>query len=220
MSKTQVLTILFLIGLIACNNSDSNSEKAVINENNMPANNDTFKEIAQEIILELDSSKNNKTNLFSVSELPKKKLEMKPTEVFLLAESVQPDKKSYIISGFVRNVFVKDGSNYHFKRIVKQDEDSRVGCNGGGNELSFTIKNPSDTFLIENEMLNTINFKYHINGGLNFEDGENPNKGKVKGILLPDNNWQIEINLWIKMTDLQLNKEIERQIIVNDKFIL
>jgi hypothetical protein len=39
-------------------------------------------------------------------------------------------------------------------------------------------------------------------------------------MLAPDNTWQIEINVWIKMTDLQLNKETERQIIVKDKFML
>jgi hypothetical protein len=39
-------------------------------------------------------------------------------------------------------------------------------------------------------------------------------------MLSPDNTWLIEINVWIKMTDLQLNKEIERQVKVKDKFIL
>ena len=57
-------------------------------------------------------------------------------------------------------------------------------------------------------------------GGIYSEEGVVTNKGKVKGILLPDNNWQIEINVWFKMKDLQLNKEIERQIIINDKFVL
>jgi hypothetical protein len=220
MNKTQVLNILFLIGLIACNNSESNSEKAVINEITMPANIDTIKVLANETISELNLSKKNSSNLLSVNEQTKEKPVMKSKQVDFLIEGVQPNEKNHIISGYVRNVFRKESSNYYFKRVVKQDEDSRVGCSGGGNELSFTIKNPSDSFLIENEMLNTISFKYHINGGLNWEDGENPYKGTVRGMLLPDNNWQIEINVWIRMRDLQLNKERERQIIVSDKFIL
>jgi hypothetical protein len=220
MKKIQLLTILSFSGLIACNNPETDSEKLIHNENNMPTQNDKNKVLTNETITELDSTKNNSTTVFSVSEQTKKKRDKKPAEVDFLTEGFQRDEKNYIIPGFVRNVFIKDGNNYYFKRVVKQDEDSRVGCSGGGNELSFTILNPVDTFLIENEMLKTLNFKYHINGGLYWEDGENPHKGKVKGMLLPDNTWQIEINVWIKMTELQLNKEIERQIIINDKFIL
>lgn len=171
-----------------------------------------------ENIIKPDSTKNESATVFSVNEQTKKKRDKKPEEVDFLTEAVKREEQNYIIPGFVRNVFIKDGNNYQFKRVVKQNEDRRVGCSGGGNELSFTIKNPADTFLIETEMLKTLNFKYHINGGLYWEDGECPYKGKVKGMLLPDNTWQIEINVWIKMTDLQLNKEIERQIIINDKF--
>lgn len=215
MRKIQLLFILSFCGLISCNNPETDSEKTILHENNIPTQNDKNKVLINESITELDSTKNNNTTAFSDSEQTKKKR----VAVDLLTESVQGDEKNYINPGFVRNVFIKDGNNYYFKRVVKQDEDSRVGCSGGGNELSFTIINPSDTFLIENEMLKTLNFKYHINGGLYWEVGADPYKGKVKGILLPDNTWQIEINVWMKMTDLQLNKEIERQIIINDKFI-
>jgi hypothetical protein len=220
MKKIQFLTILSLSGLIACNNPETASEKLILNENNIPTQNDKNKELANEIITELDSTKNNSTNGFSVSEQKKEKRNKKPAEVDFLKEDVQLDEKNYIISGFVRNIFIKDGNTCYFKRVVKHDEDSRVGCSGGGNELSFTIINPADTFLIENEMLKTLNFQNRKNGRLYWEDGKNPYKGYIKGILSPDNTWLIEINVWIKMTDLQLNKEIERQIKVKDKFIL
>ncbi len=186
----------------------------------MPTQNDKNKELANVTITELDSTKNNNTNVFSVSEQKKEKRNKKPVEVDFLTEDVQLDEKNYIISGFVRNLFIKVDSTYYFKRVIKHDEDSRIGCSGGGNELFFSIINSADTFLIENEMLKTLNFQYRINGGLFWEDGKNPYKGYIKGRLSPDNTWLIEINVWIKMTDLQLNKEIERQIIVNDKFIL
>jgi hypothetical protein len=125
-----------------------------------------------------------------------------------------------IIPGSIRNTFTKNNDVFNFSRIVKNEEDRRIGCSGGGNELSFTIINSADTFLIENEMLKTLNFQYRINGGLYWEDGKNPFKGYIKGMSVTDNTWQIEINVWIKMTDLQLNKETKRQILVKDKFML
>ena len=220
MKKIQLLTILLFSGLIACNNPETASEKLILNENNMPTQNNKNKELANETITELDSTKNKSTNAFSVSEQKKEKRNKKPAEGDFLTEEVQHDEKNYIISGFIRNIIIKDGSTYYFKRVVKHDQDTRVGCSDGGNELSFTIINPADTFLIENEMLKTLNFQYRINGGLYWEDGKNPYTGYIKGMLSPDNTWLIEINVWIKTTDMQLNKEIERQIIVNDKFIL
>jgi hypothetical protein len=220
MKKIQLLSILLFYGLIACNNSEKASEKLILNENSIPTQNDKNKELANETITELDSTKNNSTKVFSASEQKKEKRNKKTAEVDFLTEDVQLDEKNYIISGFVRNTFIKNGITYYYKRIVKNDEDSRVGCSGGGNELSFSIINPADTFLIENEMLKTLNFQYRINGGLYWVDGKNPYKGYIKGMLSADNTWLIEINVWIKMTDSQLNKEIEKQIIVNDKFIL
>ena len=220
MKKIQLLTILSFTGLIACNNPETNSEKLMLQKNIISAQNEKSEVIINETIKEPDSINNNSATVFSVSEQKKKKRDNKSEEVDFLTEGVKREEQNYIIPGFVRNVFIKDGKNYHFKRVVKQAEDSRVGCSGGGNELSFTVINPADTFLIENEMLKTLDFKYHINGGLYWEDGGSPIKGKVKGLLLPDNSWEIEINVWIKMTDLQLNKEIERQIIIKDKFLL
>jgi hypothetical protein len=219
MKKIQFLTILSLSGLIACNTPETVSEKLILIENSVPTQNDKKKELANETITELDSTKKNSINALSVSEYKKEKRNKKTAEVNFLKENVQIEEKKYIISGFVRNIFIKDGNTYYFKRVVKHDEDSRVGCSGGGNELSFTIINPADTFLIENEMLKTLNFQYRINGGLHWEDWKNPYKGYIKGMLSPDNTWLIEINVWIKMTDLQLNKEIERQVKVKDKFI-
>jgi hypothetical protein len=91
---------------------------------------------------------------------------------------------------------------------------------GGGYELSFTLMNPADTFLIENEKLKTLNFKYNVNGGLYWENWMDTYKGYVKGIKLKDNAWQVEIDVWINMKDQQLNKEHKKQITINDKFIL
>ena len=124
----------------------------------------------------------------------------------------------HIIPGSTRNTFTKNNDVFNFSRIVKNDEDRKIGCSGGGNSLSFAVKTLRDTFLFENEMLKTLNMKYTIEGGIYLENGELPNKGKISGILLSDNSWQIEMNVWIKTRDMQNNKEFERQIILNEKF--
>ena len=219
MKKIKLLSILSISGLIACNNPNKNSEKLILNEENMPTQNDKRKVLTNEPIIELDSNKNYSHTGVSVIGQTNKKQDKTAAKNDFLIEGVQRDEKNNIIPGFVRNEFIRDGNSYFFKRVVKQDEDSRVGCSGDGNEISFTIISPADTFLIENEMLKTLNFKYRINGGLYWEEGGSPHKGKIKGKLLPDNTWQVDINVWIKMRDMQLNKESERQIIVNDKFI-
>jgi hypothetical protein len=220
MKKIQLLIILLFSKLIACKNPETASEKLILKENKMTNQKDKNKEPANETVAEINSIKNNNTTLFLVSEQKMENRNKKSAAVNFLTEDVQLNQKNPIASGFVRNVLIKEGSNYCFKRVVKQDSDSRVGCSGIESELSFTIINPADTFLIENELLKTLNFQYRINGGLYWEDGKNPFKGYIKGMSVTDNTWQIEINVWIKMTDLQLNKETERQIIVNDKFML
>jgi hypothetical protein len=220
MKKIQLLIILLFSKLIACKNPETASEKLILIENKVTTQKDKNKELANETVAEINSIKNNNITLFLVSEQKMENRNKKSAAVNFLTEDVQLNQKNPITLGFVRNVLIKEGSNYCFKRVVKQDSDSRVGCSGNESELSFTIINPADTFLIENELLKTLNFQYRINGGLYWEDGKNPFKGYIKGMSVTDNTWQIEINVWIKMTDLQLNKEIERQIIVNDKFML
>jgi hypothetical protein len=220
MKKIQLLIILLFSKLIACKNPETAPEKLILIENKVTTQKDKNKELANETVAEINSIKNNNTTLFLVSEQKMENRNKKSAAVNFLTEDVQLNQKNPIASGFVRNVLIKEGSNYCFKRVVKQDSDSRVGCSGNESELSFTIINPADTFLIENELLKTLNFQYRINGGLYWEDGKNPFKGYIKGMSVTDNTWQIEINVWIKMTDLQLNKETERQIIVKDKFML
>ena len=220
MKKIPLLTILLSSGMVACSNSERASERWILYENNRRSQHDKNKELEKETISELDSTRHNTTHMFSESEQKQEKRKKNSATIEILTEDVQLDQKNHIVSGSVRNAFIKTGSTYFFKRVVKHDEDSRVGCSGSGNELSFTTINPADTFVIENEMLKTVNFQYRINGGLYWEDGKNPYKGYIKGILSPSNTWLIEINVWIKMTDLQLNKEMERHIIVNDEFTL
>jgi hypothetical protein len=218
MKKIQYLSIIFFSGLIACNNPKNDAEKVMANKDINKVQINHKKVIKYKTSAPTKSTVKTSNKLFSVSKQTKRITKSKE-EVFLTEAIVQTEQNN-IIPGFVRSSFHKIGNKYYFIRKVKQDEDRSVGCSGGGNELSFTVVNPKDTFLIENESLKDLNFSYQIMGGIYSEEGVVTNKGKVKGILLPNNNWQIEINVWFKMKDLQLNKEIERQIIINDKFVL
>jgi hypothetical protein len=209
MTKYKTLIVLFLIGLFACNTSDK-KHKRNLEVKDTTLTHDTSKSDTP--------SKKLVTDSILLTPIPAKKKKVEriktPQEI---TDVVLIDETNYIIPGFVRNTFSQNNKELNFTRKVKYDEDRRIGCSGGGNELSFSINNTSETFLVENEMLKTLNFKYNIEGGIYYEYGEAPYKGKISGILLSDNTWQIEINVWITMKDMH-NKDIVRQIILNDKF--
>lgn len=218
MKGKQLLTLLSIFGLVACNNPEK--EKLILNKVTFPVQKGKYEAPKIAEIKKPITTKKDSTSLFSIRKQKKQKRVQKSEEVDLSIEGFKREEQNFILPGFVKNTFIKNGNSYYFKRVVKQEEDRRVGCSGGENELSFTVTIPADTFVIENEMLKSLNFKYRINGGLLWEDGENPYKGKIIGILLQDGSWQIEINVWIKMKDIQLSKEIEKQLIIKDKFTL
>ncbi len=218
MSKLKIHFIILIFGLISCNSAERNSEKTTFNEivKPNPIDKDTDltpikiadpspKTLATDTVL-LNNKQSNKKRI--------KKNEEPVTESI----SAMNNTSYYIIPGSVRNTFTRNNDIFNFSRIAKNDEDRRIGCSGGGSSLSFTVKTQRDTFSFENEMLKTLNMKYTIEGGIYLENGESPNKGKISGILLSDNSWQIEINVWLKTRDMQNNKEFERQIILNEKF--
>lgn len=62
--------------------------------------------------------------------------------------------------------------------------DQRKGCSGSSSKLIFTIENVGDSFLIENQMLKTIELSFKIDGGNTGAYGNEPFKGKIKGNLL------------------------------------
>ena len=83
--------------------------------------------------------------------------------------------------------------------------------------MSFAVSTSSSTFLVESAALNKINFNYNIEGGLYSEVGTSPYKGKIIGKLLDNNNWQVDIDVWVKMTDMH-NKEVDRQLAITETF--
>jgi hypothetical protein len=218
MSKLKIHFIILIFGLISCDSAERNSEKTTINDivKTNPINKDT---VLMPTKITDPSPKKLATDTVLLHNKQSKKRRIKKNEEPVTESISAMNEPSYqIIPGSIRNTFTKNNDVFNFSRIVKNDEDRRIGCSGGGNSLSFTVKTLRDTFLFENEMLKTLNMKYTIEGGIYLENGERPNKGKISGILLSNNSWQIEMNVWIKTRDMQNNKEFERQIILNEKF--
>jgi hypothetical protein len=209
--------ISFLIGMTSCNRAERDSEKLINHEKTLQNQKDRDTTISLKKNTDIQSNLLTGDTVSFKPSLSKKKKNITVEEPDVISDEFQTDETHFIVPGFIRNKFTKNGNSFDFVRTVKFDEDKRIGCSGGGNDLSFTILSAVDTFLVENEMLKTLNFKYHIVGGIYDEYGGNPYKGKVMGIFSSDNTWQIEINVWITMKDIH-NKEIVRQIIVNDKF--
>jgi hypothetical protein len=195
MKKIQFISLILFSGLIACNNPKTDTEKLIQNKEIITPQNNKKEVLKHETIIPTDPTLKVSNKVLSVPKQTKEKSISKSEVVELSIEAVSRPEQNNIIPGFVINKFNKVGNDYYFNRKVKQDEDKRVGCSSGGNELSFTVTNPGDTFSIENESLKALNFKYQIIGGIYAEEGTIANKGKVRGILLPDNNWQIEINI-------------------------
>ncbi len=218
MSTLQTFNLLLIFGLVSCNMPERNSEKITRNEDfksNKKVKDTTLisktTTDTQTIIKMVDT--------LLLSHLPsKKKINKKYEDPIEVLSTNFNDPSNYIIPGSVRNTFTRSNDYINFTRIVKNEEDKRIGCSGGGNSLSFSVKTLRDTFLFENEMLKTLNFKYNIEGGIYWENSVSPNKGKIKGVLLLDKSWQIEIDLWIKTRDMQNNREYERRITLNEKF--
>ena len=218
MSKLKIPFSIVIFGLISCNSVERNSEKTTINEivKTFPINKDTV--LTPTKITDPSPKKLATDTVLVYIKQTKKKRIKKNEEPITESISAMNEPSYHIIPGSIRNTFTKNNDVFNFSRIVKNDEDRKIGCSGGGNSLSFTVKTLRDTFLFENEMLKTLNMKYTIEGGIYLENGELPNKGKISGILLSDNSWQIEMNVWIKTRDMQNNKEFERQIILKEKF--
>ena len=213
------LPVLVLMVLMACNSPKTETKTHSVNTHTIASSIDTIEVVVNDTKAHPDTTSHNNTSVIATPKPTQKAKQTTAKHVVELGEEVpvQTDLEDTIIPGYVKNEVTKVGENYDFKRVVKGTEDRSVGCSGSVEVLSFTIVNPTDTFVIENDQLHTIDFKYHIEGGLYWEDGENPYQGVVKGMLLEDNAWQIQIDVWMTMITFE-NKTIEKYIRLNETF--
>lgn len=78
--------------------------------------------------------------------------------------------------------------------------------------LSFYIASKIDSFELKDEELKSLNFVYSENSGLGWEEGKGLTGGKVKGNLLPNNTWEIEVDAFIELENELNDEKIERHI--------
>ncbi|MBI2279266.1 MAG: hypothetical protein HYU68_01030 [Bacteroidetes bacterium] len=99
-----------------------------------------------------------------------------------------------------------------FTQTLKNYNNSSTGSNSSETNLSIVIQNYTDSFEYNNEELNVVKLNYSFTDGLNDISGDKPFKGYLKGKLLPDNTWEIELDLWISIFSYVDNEKGKKQI--------
>lgn len=148
-----------------------------------------------------------------------KKKNIKPL-VPAVDEAVQQTEHEHnILPGYTRHIVSADGNNLHFKRTVKYDEDRSIGCSGGGEEITFTLTNPADTFFLAGKALETLNIQFSTEGGLYSEQATKTISGTVKATRQAANTWLIEMDIRMEMKNFPHNETVQRHIVLSENFI-
>ena len=140
------------------------------------------------------------------------KEEIDSTEVSEITEedhstSSPENKESEIINSYSQT------DNYIvFTQSLKNYNNSSIGSNSSETNLSIVIQNYTDSFEYNNEELSVVKLNYSFTDGLNDISGDKPFKGYLKGKLLSDNTWEIELDLWISTFSYVDNEKGKKQI--------
>lgn len=87
-----------------------------------------------------------------------------------------------------------------------------ANTNSNETSLSIVIQNYTDSFEYNNDELSAVKLNYSYIDGLNDISGDKPFKGYLKGKILPDNTWKIELDLWISTFSYVDNEKGKRQL--------
>ncbi len=140
------------------------------------------------------------------------KEEIDSTEVSEINEeshstSSPENKESEIINSYSQT------DNYIvFTQTLKNYNNSSFGSNSSETNLSIVIQNYTDSFEYNNEELSVVKLNYSFTDGLNDISGDKPFKGYLKGKLLSDNTWEIELDLWVSTFSYVDNEKGKKQI--------
>lgn len=140
------------------------------------------------------------------------KEEIDSTEVSEINEkdhstSSPENKESEIINSYSQT------DNYIvFTQTLKNYNNSSTGSNSSETNLSIVIQNYTDSFEYNNEELSVVKLNYSFTDGLNDISGDKPFKGYLKGKLLSDNTWKIELDLWVSTFSYVDNEKGKKQI--------
>lgn len=99
-----------------------------------------------------------------------------------------------------------------YTQTLKNYNNSSTGSNSSETNLSIVIQNYTDSFEYNNEGLSAVKLNYSYTDGLNDISGDKPFKGYLKGKLLSDNTWEIELDLWISTFSYVDNEKGKKQI--------
>lgn len=139
------------------------------------------------------------------------KKEIDSTEVVESTEELSPENKDEKEFETIHSYSQTD--NYIvFTQTLKNDANPSNGSNSNETNLSIVIQNYSDSFEYNDEELSVVKLNYSFTDGSNDISGDKPFKGYLKGKHLPDNTWQIELDLWISTFSYLENKKGKKQV--------
>ncbi|MGE0561088.1 MAG: hypothetical protein AB7O47_04685 [Flavobacteriales bacterium] len=129
------------------------------------------------------------------------------TETEIVSSATDENKEPQIENSYSQN------ENFIvFRQDIKNFGDKSIGCSSSESSLSMVIQNVTDSFEFKNEELSAVKLNYNYSGGLNDFIGEKPFKGYIKGKLLSDNTWKIELDIWISTFSYVENEKGKKQI--------
>lgn len=217
MKITQSYLAILILLLTSCGSEETGDADNLGHNNNSNVSMTSTNTPVQDSILPLEI----KTDSIAINQsvLPNniKKRQEPKAELLEMPREIHYMEERHIISSSKLNTYTQNETQISFLSITKESQDTRVGCSGGENRFSFVVECIQDSFLIENKMLQNIQFKYAVEGGLYFASGENPYKGLIAGKRMPDNTWQLKMDVWLKMKS-DVSEGFDKHIEINDTF--
>ncbi|TNF48899.1 MAG: hypothetical protein EP305_04220 [Bacteroidetes bacterium] len=100
--------------------------------------------------------------------------------------------------------------------------DPSIGCSNNEHSFSFEITTNESNFELMGDQLKNINFKYHLTGGLLFQDSKDILDGYISGKKNPDNSWTVHVKVifTVSQVPVQSEENLTRTIDQKDTYLL
>ena len=139
------------------------------------------------------------------------KEEIDSTAVAESTEEVSPENNDEKESETI-NSYSQTENYIVFTQTLKNNVNPSNSSNSNETNLSIVIQNYTDSFEYNDEELSVVKLNYSFTDGSNEISGDKPFKGYLKGKLLPDNTWQIELDVWISTFSFVDNEKGKKQV--------
>lgn len=99
--------------------------------------------------------------------------------------------------------------------------NTSIGCSNNEHSFSFDIKTSEPNFELTGDQLKNINFKYHLTGGLLFQDSKDILEGYISGNKNPDNSWTVHVKIifTVSQVPVQSEENLTRRIDQRDTYL-